>query len=39
MNDDELREDVRRKTYDKCYAIAEAGDHDKKKREELSHRL
>lgn len=34
VNDDELREDVRRKTYDKCYAIAEAGDHDKKKREE-----
>lgn len=34
VNDDELREEVRRQTYDKCYAIAEAGDHDKKKREE-----
>ena len=34
VNDDELREEVRRQTYDKCYASAEAGDHDKKKREE-----
>ena len=34
VNDDELREEVRRQTYDKCYDIAEAGDHDKKKREE-----
>ena len=34
VNDDELREQLRRETYDKCYAIAEAGDHDKKKREE-----
>ena len=34
VNDEELREQLRKETYDKCYAIAEAGDHDKKSREE-----
>ena len=34
VNDDELREELRKATYDKCYAIAQAGDHDKKAREE-----
>ena len=34
VNDDELREQLREATYDKCYAIAEAGDHDKKSRED-----
>ena len=34
MNDEELREQLRKETYDKCYAIAQAGDHDKKAREE-----
>ena len=34
VNDEELREQIRKETYDKCYAIAEAGDHDKKSREE-----
>ena len=34
VNDEELREQLRRETYDKCYAIAQAGDHDKKAREE-----
>jgi polyribonucleotide nucleotidyltransferase len=34
VNDDELREQLRKETYDKCYAIAQAGDHDKKSREE-----
>ena len=34
VNDEELREQLRKETYDKCYAIAEAGDHDKKAREE-----
>lgn len=34
VNDDELREDLRKATYDQCYAIAKAGDHDKKAREE-----
>ena len=34
VNDEELREELRKATYDKCYAIAEAGDHDKKSREE-----
>ena len=33
-NDEELREQVKKETYDKCYAIAQAGDHDKKSREE-----
>ncbi len=34
VNDEDLREQLRKETYDKCYAIAEAGDHDKKQREE-----
>jgi polyribonucleotide nucleotidyltransferase len=34
VNDEELREQVKKETYDKCYAIAEAGDHDKKSRED-----
>lgn len=34
VNDEELREQLRKETYDKCYAIALAGDHDKKSREE-----
>ena len=29
-----MREDLRKATYDQCYAIAKAGDHDKKAREE-----
>lgn len=33
-NDEELREALRKETYDKCYAIALAGDHDKKTRGE-----
>jgi polyribonucleotide nucleotidyltransferase len=34
VNDEELREEIRKAVYDKCYAIAQAGDHDKKSREE-----
>ncbi len=34
VNDDDLREQIKKETYDKCYAIAKAGDHDKKAREE-----
>jgi len=34
VNDEELRKELRKDTYDKCYAIAQAGDHDKKAREE-----
>lgn len=34
VNDEKLREQLRKETYDKCYAIAQAGDHDKKAREE-----
>ena len=34
VNDEELREQLHKETYDKCYAIAQAGDHDKKAREE-----
>ena len=30
VNDEELREQLRKETYDKCYAIAEAGDHTRK---------
>ena len=33
-NDEELREQLRKETYDKCYAIAEAGNKDKKERED-----
>ena len=34
INDEDLREQVRKETYDKCYAEAQAGDADKKHREE-----
>ena len=34
INDEELREQVRKETYDKCYSEAQAGDADKKHREE-----
>jgi len=34
VNDEELREELRKATYDKCYAIAAAGDRDKKTRGE-----
>lgn len=34
INDEELREQVRRDTYDACYAEAQSGDNDKKHREE-----
>ena len=34
VNDEELREQLHKETYDKCYAIAQAGDRDKKAREE-----
>jgi polyribonucleotide nucleotidyltransferase len=33
-NDEELREQLRKETYDKCYAIAKAGNKDKKERED-----
>lgn len=33
-NDESLREQIRKDTYDACYAIAEAGDKDKKHRSE-----
>src|SRR5574344_2717942 len=35
VNDEDLREQVRKETYDKCYAQAQAGDADKKHREEV----
>lgn len=34
INDEELREQVRKETYDACYAQAQSGDNDKKHREE-----
>jgi polyribonucleotide nucleotidyltransferase len=34
VNDEELREHVKKETYDKCYAIAEAGNMDKHERED-----
>ena len=34
VNDEELRQHVKSETYDKCYAIAQSGDHDKKSRED-----
>lgn len=34
INDEELREQVRKGTYDACYAEAQSGDNDKKHREE-----
>lgn len=35
VNDEELREQVRKETYDACYAQAQSGDDDKKHREEV----
>ena len=34
INDEELREELRKATYDACYAQAQSGDDDKKHREE-----
>lgn len=34
VNDEELREELRKATYDACYAQAQSGDDDKKHREE-----
>ncbi len=34
VNDEELKEQLTKETYSKCYAIAQAGDHDKKARED-----
>ena len=34
INDEDLREQVRKETYDACYAEAQSGDNDKKHREE-----
>ena len=34
VNDEELREELRKSTYDACYAQAQSGDDDKKHREE-----
>ena len=39
INDEELREQVRKGTYDACYAEAQSGDNDKKHREETTRRL
>ena len=35
VNDEELREQVKKETYDACYAQAQSGDDDKKHREEV----
>lgn len=35
VNDEELREQVKKETYDACYAQAQSGDNDKKHREEV----
>ena len=35
VNDEELREQVKKETYDACYAQAQSGDKDKKHREEV----
>lgn len=35
VNDEELREQVKKETYDACYAQAQSGDSDKKHREEV----
>lgn len=35
VNDEELREQVRKETYDACYAQAQSGDNDKHHREEV----
>lgn len=35
VNDEELREQVKKETYDACYVEAQSGDNDKKHREEV----
>ena len=39
INDEELREQVRKGTYDACYAEAQSGDNDKKHREETYEKI
>ena len=39
VNDEELREELRKATYDACYAQAQSGDDDKKHREETSDKI
>ena len=39
INDEELREQVRKETYDACYAEAQSGDNDKKHREETYEKI
>ena len=39
INDEDLREQVRKDTYDACYAEAQSGDNDKKHREETYEKI
>ena len=39
INDEDLREQVRKETYDACYAEAQSGDNDKKHREEAYEKI
>ena len=39
INDEELREQVRKEAYDACYAEAQSGDNDKKHREETYEKI
>ncbi len=39
LNDEALREQVRKETYDACYAEAQSGDNDKKHREETYEKI
>ena len=39
VNDEELREELRKATYDACYAQAQSGDDDKKHREETCDKI
>ena len=39
INDEDLREQVRKETYDACYAEAQSGDNDKKHREETYEKI
>ena len=39
INEEELREQVRKETYDACYAEAQSGDNDKKHREETYEKI
>ena len=39
INDEELREQVKKETYDACYAEAQSGDNDKKHREETYEKI